>query len=166
MEHKPIYLDGVDVSGCKYLNKVVNEEPYCNIDEEHLYTCSSDENCDYKQLARKTQECESLKEEIEVLKDNFDTATRDCNELIEELKQECENLKKELNGSEKWRIKAESLNEKLELNNGRYRKALEKIEEYIKKYECDNCEDYVFGCGDCGTPRDILDIINKAKDGN
>ena len=50
-----------------------------------------------EQLARKTQECESLKEEIEVLKDNFDTATRDCNELIEELKQECEELKKKCN---------------------------------------------------------------------
>lgn len=46
----------------------------------------------------------------------------------------------------------------------RYRKALDEIEKYIKKYECDNCEDYVFGCGDCGTPRDILDILNKATD--
>ena len=63
MEIKKVMIDGVDVSGCKYLNKVVNEEPYCNIDEEHLYTCSSDENCYFKQLARKTQECEALKSE-------------------------------------------------------------------------------------------------------
>lgn len=62
-------IDGVNVSECKYLNKVVNEEPYCNIDEEHLYTCSSDENCYFKQLARKTQECEELKEQLKI-KDN------------------------------------------------------------------------------------------------
>ena len=55
--------------------------------------------------------------------------------LLDELKQECEELKKELNGSEKWRIKAESLNEKLELNNDRYRKALEEIEKVLKKYK-------------------------------
>lgn len=56
MEEKEIIIDGVNVAGCKYLNKVVNEEPYCNIDEEHLYTCSSDENCYYKQLKRLEQE--------------------------------------------------------------------------------------------------------------
>lgn len=44
-----------------------------------------------------------------------------------------------------------------------YRRALEDIEEYIKKYECDNCENFTFGCGDCGAPRDIIDIINSAK---
>ena len=44
-----------------------------------------------------------------------------------------------------------------------YRRALEDIEEYIKKYECDNCENFTFGCGDCGVPRDIIDIINSAK---
>lgn len=31
-------INGIDVSECKYLNKVINEDPYCNIDEEHLYT--------------------------------------------------------------------------------------------------------------------------------
>ena len=67
-EKEAIYIDGVDVAGCKYLNKVVNEEPYCNIDEEHLYTCSSDENCYYKQLKRLEQENKELKEVKEQLK--------------------------------------------------------------------------------------------------
>lgn len=61
---KEIIIDGVDIKRCKYLNKVVNEEPYCNIDEEHLYTCSSDENCYFKQLKRLEQENEKLKSEI------------------------------------------------------------------------------------------------------
>lgn len=59
--NKPI-INGIDVSECKYLNKVVNEEPYCNIDEEHLYTCSSDESCYFKQLKRLQEENEELKE--------------------------------------------------------------------------------------------------------
>ena len=63
-DKEQIIVDRVDVSECKYLNKVVNEEPYCNIDEEHLYTCSSDENCYFKQLARKTQECEELQKQL------------------------------------------------------------------------------------------------------
>ena len=60
-----IIIDGVNVSGCKYYNAVVNEEPYCNIDEEHLYTCGSDTNCYYKQLQRLKQENEELKKEIQ-----------------------------------------------------------------------------------------------------
>lgn len=64
---KEIIIDGIDVSECKYLNKVVNEEPYCNIDEEHLYTCSSDENCYYKQLKRLEQENEELKNRLKTL---------------------------------------------------------------------------------------------------
>lgn len=59
-----IIIDGVDVAGCEYLNKVVNEEPYCNIDEEHLYTCSSDENCYFKQLKHLEQENFELKSDV------------------------------------------------------------------------------------------------------
>ncbi len=59
--NEPI-INGIDVSECKYFNKVVNEEPYCNMDEEHLYTCSSDENCYYKQLKRLQEENKELKE--------------------------------------------------------------------------------------------------------
>ena len=55
-------INGIDVSECKYLNIVVNEELYCNIDEEHLYTCSSDENCYYKRLRSLQAENEELKE--------------------------------------------------------------------------------------------------------
>ena len=61
MKEKEIIINGIDVSECKYFNKVVNEEPYCNIDEEHLYTCSSDENCYYKQLKRAELAFENLK---------------------------------------------------------------------------------------------------------
>lgn len=60
-------INGIDVSECKYFNKVLNEEPYCNIEEEHLYTCSSDENCYFKQLKRLQEENEKLKNRLKTL---------------------------------------------------------------------------------------------------
>lgn len=81
--------------------------------------------------------------------------------------QECEELKKQLETSEEWRIKAEGLNEKLELKNTRYREALEEIEQELK--EDIYCESQECGCDDfeeclrC-TKNKILDIINKAKE--
>ena len=128
-DKKQIIIDGVDVSGCKYYKHNDENSGWSSCiskDEEHIHAvnplCCEKEDCLFKQLARKTQECEELK--------------------------------KDLNGSEKWRIKAESLNEKLSIEKYRYRKALEEIEEYIKEEEW-SLLDYVV--------RDINDIINKAK---
>lgn len=76
---------------------------------------------------------------------------------------ECEELKKQLKTSGKWRINAESLNEKLDIKNARYLKALEEIEKYCMD-DCigderlrtfDKCQQCISG--------DILDIIDKAK---
>lgn len=75
-------------------------------------------------------------------------------------------MKKQLETSEEWRIKAEGLNEKLELKNTRYHKALEEIEKELK--EDIYCESQECGCDDfeeclkC-TKEHILNILNKAK---
>lgn len=59
MEHKPIYLDGVDVSGCS-----VYKDGICI-----LARTKCNAVCDYasyylrEQLARKTQECKELEEQ-------------------------------------------------------------------------------------------------------
>lgn len=223
---------------CPYCDSLVELPPFKGIYEcpeckELIVCCSMCEeqscnNCKYtlltqvkEQLARKTQECESLKEEIEVLKDNFDTATRDCNDLIEELRQECEiwknqtlvlneedvtvqvtqeqfeeyqKLKQECEELKTAYKKAQDIIGRLDKANklksrsiqkstkecDRYRKALEEIEEAIKKIsnylnigcDMDKCEDcnhfkpfctnqcvcFLIGQGDL-----ILDIINKAK---
>lgn len=108
--------------------------PYCTcfdrLCEDLFFIC--DNNCqiyeDLKQLARKRQECEELKKQLET--------------------------------SEEWRIKAESLNEKLNLENTCYRKALEEIESIIKDYDCANCTEQ--HCIDCNK-YEIFDIINKAR---
>ena len=163
-------VDGVDVSGCRYYS-AEHKLDFSNCG----HICEGTE-CKYKrlwykkQLKRKEQECEELKEEQDEIKKflgiSHKTIMQRLEELHErsdkykdrilELEQECEELKKELNGSEKWRIKAESLNEKLELNNGRYRKALEEIEGIAKNFGS-------YAAWQEQRINKILDIINKAK---
>lgn len=136
-DKEQIIINGIDVSECEYVCNTAFGNIGCKLPfNEEIYCCNIS-NCYFKQLARKTQECEELK--------------------------------KELNGSEKWRIKAESLNEKLELNNGRYLKALEEIEKVINNILNSCLGRNTVSCRPahnvCGDLINILDIINKAKDG-
>ena len=68
MGNKEIIIDGVDVSGCEYYNKYDKtcREVNGNYDTD---ICEFDKcensNCYYKQLKRKEQECEELKEELQ-----------------------------------------------------------------------------------------------------
>ena len=143
-DKEQIMIDGVNVSKCKYL-------PYCN---DKQGNCAFEPNCYFKQLARKTHECEELKEKYEALK----LENQEGYEIVAELKHECEEQKKQLETSEEWRIKAESLNEKLELRNTRYRKALEIIEGMLQAIVETN---KVYPLQ--SNLYKILDIINKAK---
>lgn len=118
-DKEQIMIDGVDVSGCKYLGngRICNAER-----EEDGYTdwacCNPELNdCYFKQLARKTQECEELKEKLRI-KDN-----------------ENSNLNK------KYR---QEQNEKR-----CYRKALEEIEEIVNEPCTDSqsdCKSCNFSC--------------------
>ena len=176
---------------CKYKfqdKEKFDGKPYCTCFCElceDLPPC--DDNCqiyeDFKQLARKTQECEQKDKEVNGLNiiidrlleaggydkdistaEDFEDVYSDIDYkvgLLEELKQECEELKKQLETSEKWRIEAESLNEKLDLKNTRYRKALEEIEEYAKEND-DMLQGYHH---EWANNKQILEIISKAKDG-
>ncbi len=64
MTDKQIIIDGVDVSGCKYfcLNQTGNN--CLNHNQGFSMNCNNN-NCYYKQLKRKEQECEELKAKIE-----------------------------------------------------------------------------------------------------
>lgn len=95
-----------------------------------------------------------LKEKLKIA-ENLIYENSELYKNLKEKEQECEELKKQLETSEKWRIKAENLNEKLVLKNDPYRKALEEIEDFRKKH-CD------FLC----EGNRILDIINKIKGEN
>lgn len=152
---EPIIIDGIDVSGCVFLD-IVNGRILCNccnsspIGESlcpSIY-CLENPNCYYKQLARKTQEYEKLKSQVD----------EDYNYYTTELK----TLRDIISNKEKR-------NAALYLTSGRYRKALEEIEElancgkdmYIERGKYPDYEamaewmknQFVF----------ILDIISKAK---
>ena len=141
---EPIIIDGVDVSGCKYLGK----GRICNAErEEDGYTdwacCNPELNdCYFKQLARKTQECENLKEDYEEVEQRHNGVFQD----FKRLNQECEELR-----DARFNLNCEiySLN--------RYRKALKEIEKFIQEEDW-SILDYVY--------KGIKDIINKAKGEN
>lgn len=91
-----IMINGVDVSGCSYYN------PLGNYNCGGTKKCSQWSNCYFKQLARKTQECEELKEKLRELELKNTTL---------------QNRNQQLDGSM--------------AKSDHYRKALEEIEEYI-----------------------------------
>lgn len=137
IDKEQIMINGVDVSGCEYACNTAFGKNGCKHPMMKNIYCSKNPNCYFKQLARKTQECEELKKQLET--------------------------------AEEWRIKAEGLNEKLELRNTCYRKALEEIEKVINNIlnsclgrNTVNCRPAHNVCGDLIK---ILDIINKAKGG-
>lgn len=71
MTDKEIIIDGVNVGQCKYLNTFSDCDGYhyyCDLanDIKNEY-CEHYKDCYFKQLARKTAECEKLKEENEEL---------------------------------------------------------------------------------------------------
>lgn len=155
MDNEEVYVDGIDISECEYACNTAFGKNGCKHPMMKNIYCSKNPNCYFKQLARKTQECEQIKEKYEALK----LENQEGYEIVAELKHECEELEKQLETSEEWRIKAESLNEKLELRNTCYRKALEEIERYINNQGIDNKWNMRIQRFRSG----ILDIINKAK---
>lgn len=81
MTDKPIMIDGVDVSGCSYAILPKSQCPQkamlyakevsciaCKENNTKLNFCKNNHNCNYKQLQRKTAECEELKARVETLR--------------------------------------------------------------------------------------------------
>lgn len=114
MTDKEIIIDGVDVSKCDRLivNQLYGYACNCEEDTYIISSCKNRHNCYYKQLARKTQECEKLKNQVD----------EDYNYYTTELK----TLRDIISNKEKR-------NAALFLTSGRYLKALEPFEdEYFK----------------------------------
>ena len=67
MTDKQIIIDGIDVSGCEWIREVGLDSEYictCNSPNKTSGYCKDNPNCRYKQLKRKEQECEKLKEKL------------------------------------------------------------------------------------------------------
>ena len=63
-DKKEIIIDSVDVSGCKHYNPEQYFE--CNIGCCH---CEENPDCYYKQLNRKEQECEKIKQALDIIEE-------------------------------------------------------------------------------------------------
>ena len=86
MTDKQIIIDDVDVAGCVRLQ---DDKISCDLGGE----CNGWENCYYKQLKRKEQKCEELKEKVKKYGEINEQETKD----YAELKAENEELKKIIN---------------------------------------------------------------------
>ena len=104
-DKEKIIIDGVDVSGCKEYIWALSH--VCNLvnGRTDKFECNYYPNCYFKQLARKTQECEELKKKLRELELKNTTL---------------QNRYQQLDGAT------------IELN--RYRKALEEIEGIAKNF--------------------------------
>lgn len=153
MRDKQIMIDGVDVSGCKGF--YIHDRSTTNIDywmygqckssKEYGCYCRNNPNCYFKQLARKTAECEELKKEI-INKD----------EKIKELRFSVSDLTNRLcylNAEKSFRIV--DLEQTLDVIEKELKEDI-----YCENQEC-GCDDFE-ECLKC-TKEHILDIINKAK---
>lgn len=143
-DKEQIIIGGVDVAGCKYFNRFRN---ICR-NKNLCCDCEKNQDCYYKQLKRKTQECK----ELEAYAQRQENQREEYYKEYLKLSQEYEALKSE----SFTREKLITLQEK---DIDRYRKALEEIEEY--------CNKQISFIGDLPfrtTESDILDIINKAKE--
>ena len=160
---------------CKYKirnREYFNGKPYCTCFSEFcedLPIC--DDNCqiyeDFKQLTSKTLEYEKYKKLAADFKDvnkqlgyKYLTIKKEC----EELRKENQELRNSLSDSLMFRFTSQ------DKEADRYRKTLEKIEEYCNEYCMDDCIGderlRTFDkCQQC-ISGDILDIINKAKGDN
>ena len=158
MDKEQIIIDGIDISECEYICNTAFGNIGCKLPfNEEIYCCNIS-NCYYKQLARKTQECEQIKEKYEALK----LENQEGYEIVDELKQECEELKKELNLYKTWyRAKHGDIKNYL----GRCYNALDEIKEIVKDWYKNEWSCYMCRKNMDKKLEDILDIINKAKGG-
>ena len=112
MTDKQIIIDGVDVAECRHFNygKGYNPETEesvkgaCECITAHdsygefmYYGICKGRDCYYKQLKRKEQECERLKEEVSLLKESNSKLQpiEDVNSLEKYYLQQLDQLKKE-----------------------------------------------------------------------
>lgn len=183
-----IIIDGIDVTACFYRKS----DNYCSAYSSDVFSfkCSDFRSCFYKQLQRKTAECEKWKEKWNNGFQNF----CDKDDELQAEKQKVEELEKSLEQTFKEKDKLNIIIDRLLVASGydkstasaedfedvyvdmsyklnkfiEYKQALAEIKEYTAKQFCGNCEDiasteYSCHCKYCEYQQ-YFDIISKAKD--
>ena len=166
-DKEQIIIDGVDVSKCEFymhydygkfshgcsLHKDMFGLPVCC----DIADCCKD--CYFKQLARKTQECEELKRKLSNQEQLYQNEIEIYDKSCLQLRQENDDLYLERLALNTANSGINALLEVKEQECDRYRKALEEIERYINNQGIDNKWNMRIQRFRSG----ILDIINKAK---
>lgn len=150
MTDKQIIIDGVDVSGCFHYKTQSCVADYLLTDLDFSNAkCACSPNCYFKQLARKTAECEELKAYAQAQENQRETYYKEFLKLSQENKE----LKR----------KVELMMDCPDCKVDEYKKALEEIERICLE------DVHIFADGTelrYDSLDDILDIINKLKGGN
>lgn len=113
-----IIISGVDITGCTWCDFEPDVEPYCRINDGEDLNCEDNPNCYYKQLARKTEECEQKDKELKELKRQYKLSCLDCEYKntkadVEHYRKECDFWKHQAElGSETTDRLAKQLEEK------------------------------------------------------
>ena len=92
MTDKQMIIDDVDVSKCNYFNNT--DKSYCEecCSEFGCAICNDRPNCYYKQLARKEQECDELKHEVELMMDCASCKVDEYKQTLTEIKEIAETI--------------------------------------------------------------------------
>ena len=158
MTDKQIIINGYDVSGCLRLQDD-------NISCELGGKCQSWDNCYYKQLKRKEQECERLEEELNDLTRDIKTSLIVEKIKFDQLKKENEELKI-TNQSYKlhWEVYLKNTEQNL-----KYKQALTKIKEICNnndelkgEFNLVDCDKYKYGKHNLANK--ILQKISEVED--
>ena len=105
MTKEPIMIDDVDVAECKFFDEWKHCElceKFAEKENRHLLIeadlrCKEQGDCYYKQLKRKEQECESLKDTIKLQNEMQKEVCEEKNKELDQLKTENKKLKELLN---------------------------------------------------------------------
>ena len=150
-----IIVDGIDVSECEDVTGL----KYCDGYGDWCYLFP---DCSFKQLARKTQECEQKDKELLSNEKIINKLMKE----VDELRQECEELKERATIAEDnfaCEIQARLYHQnkwlKFSKEVDRYRKALEEIEEYFSHTD----DPHMLSVDYEITAPTIIDIISKAR---
>ena len=86
-DKQQIMINGVDVSECEYVCNTAFGNIGCKLPFNEEIHCCNIPNCYFKQLARKTQECEELKRKVELMMDCPDCKVDEYKKALEEIEE-------------------------------------------------------------------------------